>query len=78
VAELHILQLHLASDRLVELLRMPRLTQPGLGFEHLGDPRAGGERLLQGRHPLAEHAERPDEHDDVGIERDEQAKAETA
>jgi hypothetical protein len=78
MAETHVLQLHVATDGLLELLRMALLTQPGLGLEHFRDPRARGERLLQRRHPLPEHAKRPDEHDDVGVEGHEEAEAETA
>ena len=62
----------------LELDRMARLAQLRLGLEHLGDPAARGERLLQRRHALAEHAQRPDEHHHVGVEGDERADGQVA
>ena len=62
----------------VELDRMARLAQLRLGLEHLRDPAARGERLLQRRHALAEHAQRPDEHHHVSVEGDERADGEIA
>jgi hypothetical protein len=78
VAEADGLEANVAAHRALQLLRVPRLPQLRLRLQHLRDPAARAERLLQGRHPLAEHAQRPDEHHDVGVEGDERADGELA
>ena len=62
----------------VELDRMARLAQLRLGLEHFRDPAARGECLLQRRHALAEHAQRPDEHHHVSVEGHERADGQIA
>ena len=57
----------------LQLDGMPRFEELRLGLEHLSDPAARGERLLQRRHALPEHPQRPDEHHHVGVEGDEGA-----
>ena len=78
VAEAHRVEPHIAAQRPLELRRVTRLPQARLGLEHLEDPAARRERLLYRRHALAQHAQRPDEHHDVGVERDEGAHREIA
>jgi hypothetical protein len=75
VAEADSLQANVPSSGMLELLRVARLAQPRLGLQHLGDPGARGQRLLQRRDALAEHAQRPDEHHHVGVEGHERAGA---
>ena len=57
---------------------MAGLAETRLSLEHLGDPSARGERLLQRRDPLAEHPQRPDEHHDVRVEGHERAQREVS
>ena len=78
VPELHSCQTHVSAHGSLQRFRMARVAQLRLGVQHLGDPRARADRLLQRRHALAEHAQGPDEHRDVGVERDERAEAQVA
>ena len=78
VAELHAGQADVAAHRPLELDRVPRLAQPRFGVEHLGDAGAGADRLLQGRHALPEHAQRPDQVRDVRVEGEERAEGQVA
>src|SRR6266540_2242726 len=78
VAETHALEADVAAGAFLEVPWMTPLAQPRLRLQHLRDPCARREGALHRRHALAEDAERPDEHDDVGVERDERAEAEVA
>ena len=78
VSELDARQAHVTSYGPLQRLRMARVAELRLGVQHLGDARARAERLLQRRDTLAEHAQRPDKHRDIRVERDERAEAEIA
>src|SRR5207249_7267924 len=47
VPEPDLFQADVAAGRAFQIARMPRLPQPRLGLEHLGDAGARGERLLE-------------------------------
>ena len=78
MAELHAGQADVPPHRMVELDGMPRLCEPRLCLEHFADASARADRLLQCRHALPEHAQRPDEVGDVGVEGEEGAEGQVA
>ena len=78
MSELHAGKPNVSAQRPLELRRMTRFAQLRLGVQHLADPRARPDRLLQRRHTLSEDPQRPDEHRDVRVERDERAEREVA
>src|SRR5438445_13307681 len=61
VAEPNVLEADGAA-RAAQLRRMARLSELRFRVEHFADPGARADGLLQRRHTLAQHAQRPAEH----------------